>query len=168
MIYGSACDFRDYVTKRGMKLSVDLSEITDDSITSALLVSSEWIDSTFGGSFIGDKDDFNQERQWPRKSAQEYVYPYHLYSDTDIPEKLLKAVYEATFRVLGDVTYLQKDYTPNPYASVAVTGAVSVTYNKSVVSASDAQIQIPVVYSLLSDLMTPDAQTSTLSGEVTR
>lgn len=168
MIYGNAEDFKKYLRERGKEVSEDWS---DEKINSALLVASEWLDSQFETMWIGYKSDgFTQERSWPRKAAAVCYFPYHLYDDMEIPGQVIKATYEAAFRELGTNGILQKDFQPSQYRSVSVEGAVAVEYNDLVLSAPDAQIQIPIIQKLMESLIDPNKSgvNSSLSGVAVR
>ena len=168
MIYGNADGFKDYFIARGKELS---AEWTDEQIESALLVSSEWLDNQYEPLWIGYKTEgFKQERSWPRKSARVQTFPYYLFANDEIPEQVVKAVYEATFRELTTPGYLQSDYTPNKYSSVRVEGAIAVEYNKHILYASDAQNEIPVIGDLMKPLIDNEkgGNFSILSGRASR
>lgn len=168
MFYGSAEGLKEYLSSRGKKLS---DELTDDNINSALLIASEWLDGRFESVWIGYKTDgYKQERSWPRTTAVVQVFPYYVYHTDEIPEQVVKATYEAAYREINSAGCLQTDYTPTPYQSVSVDGAVSVTYNQLVTSAGDAQLQIPVIESLMDTLIDQEkaGSLSSLSGKVVR
>lgn len=149
MFYGNVDDFKEYFITRGKDIPQDW---TDDMIESALLVSSEWLDGQYESLWIGYKVDFKQERSWPRQSAQVQTYPYYVYKNDEIPEQVVKAVYEACFRELTKSGSLQVDFTPNKYKSVSVDGAISVEYN-DILYASESQIQMPAIQTLMSVLI---------------
>ena len=166
MFYGNADDFKSYLTERGREVSDDWM---DEDIEAALLVASEWLDNQFETSWIGYKVTFNQERSWPRQSAVVATYPYHVYSNTDIPVQVVQATYEAAQRELGNKGSLQVDYQPSPYTRVEVYNAVSVEYSSSVSSAGDVQTQIPVIQSLMNILIDPQKGSgSSLTGRAVR
>lgn len=166
MFYGNVDDFKEHFITRGKDIPQDW---TDDMIESALLVSSEWLDGQYESLWIGYKVDFKQERSWPRQSAQVQTYPYYVYKNDEIPEQVVKAVYEACFRELTKPGSLQVDFTPNKYKSVSVDGAISVEYN-SLSYASDVQTEIPVIEDLMSVLTdsTKSGAFSSVSGKVSR
>lgn len=149
MFYGNVDDFKEYFTSRG---KIFFETWTNEMIESALLVSSEWLDGQYESLWIGYKVDFKQERSWPRQSAQIQTYPYYVYKNDEIPEQVVKAVYEACFRELTKSGSLQVDFTPNKYKSVSVDGAISVEYN-DILYASESQIQMPVIQTLMSVLI---------------
>ena len=95
MFYGNVDDFKEYFKARGKEVP---ETWTDEMIESALLVSSEWLDNQFENSWIGYKVEFEQERSWPRQSAVVQSFPYHVYDNTEIPEQVAKATYEAAAR----------------------------------------------------------------------
>lgn len=168
MIYGNANGFREYFRTRGKSLS----EIwTDEKIESALLVASEWLDGQFEASWIGYKTEgYKQERSWPRTAAVVASFPYHLYDKNEIPEQVIKATYEAAYREGTSNGCLQTDFTPSKYKSVSVSGAVAVEYNDLVLSAGDAQLEIPIIQNLMKPLIDPQksGDLSVLSGKVVR
>lgn len=166
MFYGNVDDFKEYFTLRGKEVP---ETWTNEMIESALLISSEWLDGQYENQWIGYKVDFEQERSWPRQSAIVQSFPYHLYETDEIPEQVVKATYEAAFRELTKQGCLQVDFTPNKYKSVSVEGAISVEYN-NISYASDAQIQIPVIDTLMSLLIdeSKSGAFSPISGKVSR
>lgn len=167
MFYGNASDFITYLTERGREVSDDWSK---EDINAALLVASEWLDSQYEDSWIGYKVAFEQERSWPRQNAVVATYPYHVYSNTDIPVQVVQATYEATQRELTKKGSLLVDYKPTQYQSVSIYNAVTVEYKDSVSSAGDVQTQIPVIQNLMSILIDPNkgADGNALSGRAVR
>lgn len=167
MFYGNASDFITYLTKRGREVSDDWSK---EDINAALLVASEWLDSQYEDSWIGYKVSFEQERSWPRQNAVVATYPYHVYSNTDIPVQVVQATYEAAQRELTKNGSLLVDYKPTQYQSVSIYNAVTVEYKDSVSSAGDVQTQIPVIQNLMRILIDPNkgADGNALSGRAVR
>lgn len=167
MFYGNADGFITYLEKRGYEILYDWSE---EDINAALLVASEWLDSHYENFWIGFKIKYEQERSWPRQNAVVAVYPYHIYSNTDIPVQVIQATYEAARRHLVKKGSLEVDYQPTQYQSVSVYNAVSVEYKDSISSAGDIQLQIPIVQNLMSILIDPNkgADSSSLSGRAVR
>lgn len=166
MFYGNADGYKAYHTARGRTIPTTL---TDAQIQSALLVASEWLDSRYGASFIGTKTDgYLQERCWPRKNAVVQDYPSYIFADDEIPAQVTQATYEAALRQINSADSLTTDYTPSKYKSVSVAGAVSVEY-ATFDGAFSTQLQIPIVDSLLSSLLNPDAEDfANCSGGVAR
>lgn len=168
MFYGNANGFREYFRIRGKTSSENW---TDQEIESALLVASEWLDSQFETLWIGYKTDgFKQERSWPRTAAVVAFFPYYVFNNDEIPEQVIKASYEAAYREINSKGCLQTDFLPSKYKAVSVSGAVSVEYNDFVLSAGDAQLEIPVIQSLMSQLIDPQktGDLSVLSGKAVR
>ncbi|MBP5699084.1 MAG: hypothetical protein J6W96_06125 [Alphaproteobacteria bacterium] len=167
MFYGNADDFKTYLSERGQEVSDDWM---DEDIDAALLVASEWLDSQYEDLWIGYKVTFEQDRSWPRRNAMIATYPYHIYSDTDIPNQVIQATYEAAKRELTKKGSLMVDYQPTQYQSVSIYNAVTVEYKDSVSSAGDIQVQIPVVQNLMSILIDPNkgADGNGLSGRAVR
>ncbi len=166
--YGNAEGFKEYLMDRGM--STDNIETDVISVNSALLYASEWLDNRYNDSWIGYKNDRKQSRCWPRKNAVDQMYPYYYtYKRDEIPENVIKATYEGAYRYLQDGSYLLKDFSPNVYDSVSVSGAVSVVYNKGVSSSSYSQNEIPIIDTLMRYLIDPDyISENQLSGRVIR
>lgn len=155
--YGSAVGFITYTKDRGRSIS---PVWTYSVIEAALLVSSEWLDNRYGEIWVGHPTDgFTQSRKWPRTSAVTNTFPQHTFSNSEIPDVVVNAIYEATYRELVTNGTLEKDYTPNKYTKVSVDGAVSVEYDNSL-RASDIQIQIPIIESLMQPLLNSSAQGS--------
>lgn len=167
MFYGNAEGFITYLNERGQEVSDDWM---DEDINAALLVASEWLDSQYETSWIGYKVNFDQERSWPRQNAVVATYPYHVYSNTDIPVQVVCATYEAAKRELTNKGCLQVDYKPSEYQSVSIYNAVTVEYKDSVSSAGDIQTQFPIIQNLMSILIDPNkgADGNPLSGKAVR
>lgn len=158
--------FVDYHEQRGKIVPATWE---DSTIEAALLVASEWIDGIYGSSFIGEKaDGYPQEREWPRINAviENYKYTYVVPS-SEIPTKVLQAVYEAAFRQAQSPGSLLVDYTPGKYNSVSVDGAVSVDY-RHFTFASDAQTSFPIIDQLLFDYLNSWGNVSSYSGPAIR
>lgn len=167
MFYGNAAGFITYLEERGQDVPASWD---NEDIEAALLVASEWLDSQYEDSWIGYKVTFEQERSWPRQNAMITTYPYHRYSNTDIPVQVINATYEAAKRELINKGSLLIDYKPTQYQSVSVYNAVTVEYKDSVSSAGDVQTQIPVIQNLMSILIDPNkgADGNALSGRAVR
>ena len=151
-MYGTAAGFVDYHEARGRVIP---GTWDDDSIESALLAASEWIDNVYGPSFIGYKTEgFEQEREWPRTSAIVVSNEYTPFTyDTDaIPGRVVKATYEAAWRHATTPGSLMTDYTPGKYKSVSIDGAMSVEF-RQFDNAYEVQVQIGAVDTLLWPLL---------------
>lgn len=167
MTYGkSADDFRNYIISRGRDIP---DTWTDTMIESAFLLSSEWLDLRYEDVWIGYKKTYEQERSWPRQAAVTQTFPSHLFSEDEIPEQVVKACYELTYRELTSPGCLTTDFKPNTYKSVSISGAVSVEYSVQAY-ASDVQLQIPVVDYMMSVLIdkNKNGETSQISGKAYR
>lgn len=165
--YGNAAGFIVYSEARGRAI---LPAWITAVIEAALLVSSEWLDDQYDSVWTGyATDGFTQVLKWPRASAATNTFPQHLFADTDIPDNVVSAVYEAAFRELTTPGALQKDFTSSKYMKVAISRALSVEYDNSN-RASDVQLQIPIIDSLMAPLLDENAQGSfsSLSGPVSR
>lgn len=161
MTYGSKDGFVEYHEARGRVIPFAWD---DDSINASLLVASEWIDNMFGSQFSGQKTGgYTQEREWPRQGASAFVNPVHNFANTDIPDEVVKATYEAAWRDASKPGSLQVDFTPGKYKSVTVEGAISVDY-KLFDNASEVQTQIAIIGSLLAPLLCGPGTFSGLSG----
>ncbi len=159
--YGSIQEFVEYHTTRGREIPA----LWDDSVQeTGLLVASEWVDNIYGTQFTGYKTaGFLQVREWPRKVAYANSIPTYLFSESDIPDRLKQAVYEAAFKHLSSPGCLSVDFTPNKYKSVAINGALSVDY-ADVQGASEVQNQYIIIDQLLKPLLVDNGETSKLSG----
>lgn len=161
-IYGTAEGYHEYNQARHRAV-----EKTDDEITAALLVASEWLDATyrrlFKGYKVGARDV--QVREWPRYAVHDHYGS--AVSSASVPLEVEHATYEAAWRHLEDATALSRDYTPNKYKSVQIVGAVSVVYAGSSV-ASDVQQQFPIIDQILDPLLGGTGDVSSLSGSNTR
>lgn len=166
--YGNATDFKSYHTERGKTIP---SSWTDDLITKALLLVSEWLDNRYSSLWIGYKTDgWTQEREWPREAAISQTYPSYFFADDEIPAQVVNATYEATFREMTVSGSLEVDFTPNKYKNVSISGALSVEYSSVLTQAGDVQLEIPIIQSLMKPLIDPlsSGDTSSLSGKVVR
>ena len=167
MFYGSAADFQTYHSARGRTI---LPTWDDATIEAALLVSSEWVDNNYGEQFSGYKTDgYPQTRQWPRNQAITNTFPQYVFEDTEIPDEMADATYEAAFRELTTPGSLNVDFTPNKYLSASVEDAVEVKYAQNL-TLETSQVQIRVISSILFPLLDPDktASFSGLSGDISR
>jgi hypothetical protein len=157
--------FDDYFEARGVERPATM---TDEIVTAALLVATEWIDSVYGPSFIGYKTGgFRQSREWPRTMAVVDTFPYFAFPTDEIPDQLINAVYEAAWRHASTPGSLLADYTPAKYKSVSIDGAVSVEY-AAFNSASEIQKSFPRIDQLLSDLLDSGKSVSSYSGATSR
>jgi hypothetical protein len=163
MNYGDAAGFEAYFTDRNK----DIPGTWDTAgINAALLVASEWIDGSYGSSFVGQKTGgFLQEREWPRTSATVVekesrfgIKPslgfvaYYTFGVNEIPERVVNATYEAAYRQLTSSGSLEVDYTPGKYKSVSIEGALDVEY-RQISSYTEVQLQIGAVDRLLWPLL---------------
>lgn len=148
IFYGDIVGFQSYHEDRNHELTPELMA-DDDAIRAALIVASEWIDSRFRSKFPGMKaGGRSQEREWPRKLA------YDIHGEPigdEVPREIIAATYEAAAIAGTTPGALSVNWTPNKYASVSVSGAVSVTYG-SIGSVDEAQTQFGIVNDILSVL----------------
>jgi len=165
--YGTSAGFITYTEARGKTV---LAAWVTAVIEAALLLSSEWLDDQYNLVWTGfPTDGFTQARKWPRTAASTNRYPSHVFLNTDIPDNVVKAVYEAAFRELTEPGVLRKDFTSSKYTKVSISGAMSVEYDNSL-TASNVQVQIPVIYSLMQPLLdeTSQGDFSPYSGGLSR
>lgn len=162
MSYGTKEGFVAYHTARGREVPALWD---DEVIQAALLVGSEWIDHIYGNLFIGyPTGGYDQARQWPRTTAlTENIYPQKVFTDSEIPDAVVNAAYEAAWRQATTPGSLMVDYTPGKYKRVSVEGAISVDYAQFT-SSSDVQIQIGAIDNLLWPLLKKQGNFSNLSG----
>lgn len=159
--YGTATGYKAYWLARGN----DQSAVTDPNIEIALLVTSEFIDRSFRSQWQGLKvGQRDQVRDWPRSGVVD-ADGYAVASDVE-PIELLNAVYEGTFRQLTTPGIFFKDYTPNKYKSVSITGALSVEY--AIGDAWSMQTQMPMIAMALRPILSCSGDASMLSGKSTR
>lgn len=162
--YGSVAGFKTYHTARGRAAIIAAFE--DDEIEAAKLVSSEWLDGNYRGSFPGIKIGYRaQVREWPRVGGVDRD-GYVIASDS-VPTEVENATYEATLRQLITPGSLSVDWTPSKYKRVSVDGAVSAEYN-SFYSASDVQTKFKVIDDILAPILTGCGNVSSLSGNSSR
>lgn len=139
--YVTTSETAAYFTARGNTV---WAAATTDAQEAALRRATEWIDRTYRTMFVGYRKLFrDQALEWPRTGAyiiyqvNTYDGPYRggfsnqstLLPDTEIPPELKKATMEAAWREMKTPGVLTPDIIPGKIIkSVAVSGAVSVTY----------------------------------------
>jgi hypothetical protein len=161
----TATGFSDYHEARGREVPGTWDET---KINASLLIASEWLDMTFGKTFVGEKTaGFLQEREWPRVNAvtRDPRYSYAVPTDI-IPTQIIQAVYEAAYRDAQTPGILLVDYTPDKFKRVSVDGAVAVEY-RQFTFASEKQTSIPIIERLISDFLYDD-NGSAYSGAIAR
>lgn len=167
--YGTIQGYKDYHTTRGR--ATEIATQDDTEIQAALLVASEWIDAQYrsvwistGTTKVGQRA---QIREWPRYAFVD-AYGYAVPSDS-VPIEVNNATYEVALREVITPGSLSQDFTPAKYKSASVDGAVSVTYNTDI-SATDVQIEIPVIDGILAPLLGFEGvgNMSAMSGRVVR
>jgi hypothetical protein len=148
LFYGTVTGFRTYHAARNNLVP---GTATDDVVTAALLVASEWMDAryldVFGGTKMGMRD---QVREWPRSGVVDH-YGYAV-SSLAVPREIENATYEIALKQISKPGVLAIDLAPGKYKAVAISGAVSVTYNQFN-SAADLQIQFAIVDQIVSSLI---------------
>lgn len=167
MNYGSAAEFETYHETRGREIP---GTWTEDMITAALLISSEWLDATYADAWVGyPTGGYTQERLWPRSAAFTNTDPSYTFANDEIPNAVKYATYEVAYRELTTPGTINADFTPNKYKSVRVEGAIQVEY-ASMFSAGQAQVQIPVLAGLMNPLLSSTGlgNSSPLSGDTVR
>ena len=139
-MYGSEAGFLAYHQARGRG---DAAGAIDD-IPAALLVASEWIDSTFRSRFMGNKTGMStQTDEWPRTGVID-CYGYAVRSDV-VPVQIENATYEAALRV----NQLNPDSPVNRYKRVKIDGAIEVDFGDT---SGGLQAAFPAVGAALSSL----------------
>ncbi len=156
--YGNATDAKAYWADRGMTVP---GSWTDQNITKALLVASEWIDGKYETAFSGRRAVPRQERAWPRTGA--FDIEGNSFASSDTPRELLAAVYEATFRQMTTAGSLSVDFTPGKYKRASVDGAVSVEY-AAFTYAHEVQTQFEAIDRAIAPILTGAGNVSMLSG----
>lgn len=136
---------------------------TNEQKEAALLVASEWLDERYRGSFPGyPTGKAAQVREWPRTEAVD-IYGNTIPSDT-VPVQIERATYVVALRQIMQPGSLYVDWTPGKdKISVAVSGAVSVTY-AGAGSYADAQLQIGGLGAIMAPVLIADNTSSMLSG----
>lgn len=160
--YGTVEGYKTYCFERNSLYTHE----PDDKILAALLVASEWIDSTYRSLFSGFKiGQREQVREWPRNGAID-IYGYGV-SPESIPAEVQNATYEAAIRQMATPGSLSADYTPSKYISAQIDGAVNVTYRKFD-SAMDTQTRLTIVDQILAPLLTGQSAGSSVTGYALR
>lgn len=161
--YGTADGLRAYCTQRDIDLPTDAAD--DDFVNAKLLLASETLDGRYRTQFPGLKVGMRaQIREWPRNAAYDR-YGYAV-SNESVPPEIVNSTYELAIREILSPGILAPDYTPNPYKSVSVDGAISVQFTPFN-EASDIQTQFVTVDQILSALLY-DMGSSPLSGGTVR
>lgn len=167
MFYGSAAGFITYHEGRGKTIP---GTWDTERIEQALLVASEWLDDMYDNLWYGyATDGFEQERKWPREVAKTNTFPQYVFTNTQIPNRVVSATYEAAFKECTAFGSLNVDFTPNKYNSVSIDNALSVEYAKNQ-TIQDVQVQIRIIDSLMQPLIDPsnEGSKSSLSGASNR
>ena len=145
-LYGTLAEADTYHTDRGNTAWTG----TDDLKNEALLRGSISVDARYRGSFDGEKTDKRaQDREWPRNYA--YDLYNELFDNDEIPQEVIDATYEMSLRELVAPGSTQPDLNFSQYKkSVAVSGAVSVTYSD--IGSVEA---LKTVYTLIDSIIAP-------------
>lgn len=161
--YGTVAAADTYHTERGNTGWIGTNAVKE----AALLIASEWLDEVYGEMFTGyPTDKASQERAWPRREAHD-VYGDYFAIDA-IPVQMERATYEIALRQIVSPGSLFKDWTPGQEKlSVAVSGAVSVTY-RGAANYSEAQLKIGKVGSILRPIIDANSRSSAYSGAAGR
>ena len=163
--YGSAAGFKTYHDERGRDVPPHWH---DADITAALLVASEWLDGAYASLWSGaPTGGYTQERQWPRTGATTNTTPAYEFTNSEIPQSVVNATYEAAYRELSTPGSLSVDFTQSKFNQVRVDGAIQVEYRNDFVSSSEVQLQITSIQNMMSPLVT-NTSSSFLSGASTR
>jgi hypothetical protein len=163
--YSDAVTARAYYTARNY--TTPATALDDDAMNAALLVASDFIDSTYRDMFPGLKVGLRaQLREWPRTSAFDTL-GYVILPDV-IPVELLNAVYEAALREVATPGSLTTDVKLSEVIhSVSVDGAVSVDFasSRETFDADDLQLVMPIIDRIIAPILTGDnGNVSRLSG----
>lgn len=160
MSYGTFANFVTYHTNRG----TDVSAYAEAAVDAALIVGSSALDNRYRSYFEGKKAGGRaQVDEWPRTGA--YDINGDAIPSDEIPREVENATYELALIQLRTPGALAINYTPSQYQSVAVSGAVSVSFTKFE-GAGEVQTKFQIVDEIMSTLMTKS--TSALSGNVSR
>ena len=131
-MYGDATGFKAYHDERGNSYTND-----DVLIAQALFRSSEYLDQKYAPRFPGERTNRrDQVREWPRAAVVngDWVLDAdgELIDPDEIPSEMITATYEVALRELATPGVMRPDMRASEgRKSVAVSGAVSVTYGRS-------------------------------------
>jgi hypothetical protein len=144
--YGSEAEFEAYCLQMGYTPA-------EGDVDPALERATLWLDNTYGARYPGTPTGGRaQDLGWPRTGAVDckgYVIP-----PDEIPTEIERATYEATLRELSSPNSLSPDVTVGKvYKSVAVSGAVSVTYADEGGVVASQSPTLTIVDSMLSCLL---------------
>ncbi len=164
-IYGTVAEADTYLADRGF---IEWAGLDNDDKLAALLIASEYVDTTYGSQFDGSKVGGRaQERQWPRKNAHD-IYGNRLPAD-EVPIEAEHATYQLALRQGTAPGSLTADFNASQVIKKArVEGAVSVEYGGDG-SLTDSTAVFPVVDGIIAPLLSAAGTGfSSLSGSRVR
>ncbi len=164
-IYGSVADSKVYHAARG---NTNWAVDDDNTLLSILLRATEFIDGRYAGMFPGYKVGLrDQIREWPRNGAYDRnrdSIPY-----TEIPVEVIHATYEAALREQATPGTLTPDVNfAARRQSVAISGAVAVTYASLPLRAEAFRVIMTIVDAIIAPVLTGNSGASSLSGKADR
>ena len=146
--YGDLADALAYHAARG---HAAWASATEEQRLAALVRASQALDALYGARYPGVVASASQALLWPRKDV---IWRGLLVADDVVPAPITRASYELALRELVRPDSVLPDVTPGSVKkSVAVSGAVSVTY---AVGADPAKDMLPIfglVDGILADLL---------------
>ncbi len=148
--YGDLPDALGYHEARG-NAAWTADTVTDTERTAALIRGSQALDALYGARYPGVIASADQDLLWPREDV---VWRGTELADDIVPAPIVRAAYELALRELVRPNSVLPDVTPGAVKkSVAVSGAVSVTYAVGSNPAKDMQPVFALVDGILVDLL---------------
>lgn len=148
--YGDLADALDYQEARG-NAAWTAATVDDTQRTAALVRASQALDALYGIRYPGVIASADQVLLWPRKDV---IWRGTEFADDVVPVPIVRATYELALRELVRPNSVLPDVTPGSVKkSVAVSGAVSVTYAVGSDPTKDMQPVFRIVDGILADLL---------------
>lgn len=148
--YGDLLDAIEYHEARG-NAAWSAEGVTDALRSAALVRASQALDAIYGPRYPGQVASPTQDLLWPRIGV---VWRGSELADDVVPPPIVRATYELALRELVRPNSILPDVTPGSVKkSVAVSGAVSVTYAVDSDPAKAMQPVIALVDGILADLL---------------
>lgn len=158
--YGNLPDALEYHALRG-NVAWSATGVTDPQRSAALVRASQALDAVYGARYPGHVTSSVQELLWPRTGV---VWRGSELADDVVPPPIVRATYELALRELVRPNSILPDVTPGSVKkSVAVSGAVSVTYAVDSDPAKAMQPVIAIVDGILADLLIGEPGNTTVT-----
>lgn len=158
--YGDLADALDYHEARG-NAAWTATTVDDSQRTAALVRASQALDALYGARYPGVVASTAQVLLWPRNDV---IWRGAELADDLVPIPIVRATYELALREIVRPNSVLPDVTPGAVKkSVAVSGAVSVTYAVGSDPAKDMQPVFHIVDGILADLLLAEPGSTSVS-----